>query len=157
VIDAHEGRPIVLTDDHAVVQVRKVHTRNGVRLEIAAPDSGRVIRLCPLELETLTWQTHDVFADLRPAPAGADAAIPTAEIPGELPGSPPVELANEYALVHVRTVQSNGDERLEIVARRLGRGIRLAAHELETLTHQTHATFSGFLRTPFGPEGDADR
>jgi hypothetical protein len=161
VIENVDAPPVRLTDDHAVVEVRKVHTRNGVRLEIAAPDSGRAIRLCPLELETLTWQSHDVFADLRPAPGGADAGIPMAEIaddlPGDLPGSPPVELANEYALVHVRTVRSDGDERLEIVARRLGHGIRLAAHELETLTRQTHETFSEFLRTPFGPEGEAER
>jgi hypothetical protein len=160
VSDLPGGEPVELTDDHAVVRVRKVHTRNGVRLEIAAPDTGRSIRLCPLELETLTWQTHEGFADLRPAPGGADAGIPMAEIPGDLPGELPggaaAELANEYAVVQVRTVRASEDERLEIVAQRIGRGIRLAAHELETLTRQTHQTFSGFLRTPFGPESESE-
>jgi hypothetical protein len=63
-----------------------------------------------------------------------------------------VELANEYAAVTVRKVQTGNGVRLEIVAPRLGRGIRLDPVELETLTWQTHETFSEFLRTPFGPE-----
>ena len=56
----------------------------------------------------------------------------------------------------MRTVQTRNGVRLEIVAPRLGRGIRLGPLELETLTWQTHDTFSEFLRTPFGPEGDAE-
>jgi hypothetical protein len=70
----------------------------------------------------------------------------------ELPGDPPFELANEYAFVQVRKVYTRNGVRLEIVAPRLGRGIRLDPVELETLTWQTHETFSTFLRTPFGPE-----
>jgi hypothetical protein len=161
VSELRAGEAVELTDDHAVVRIRKVNTRNGVRLEIAAPHSGRAIRLCPLELETLTWQTHEDLAELRPAPGGAGAGIPIAQVrgdlPGELAGDAPVELANEYAAVHVRTVRAGNEERLEIVAQRMGFGIRLAAHELETLTRQSHDTFSDFLRTPFGPEAEGER
>jgi hypothetical protein len=74
----------------------------------------------------------------------------------DLPGSEPMELANEYAEVRVRTVQTRNGVRLEIVAPRLGRGIRLCPLELETLTWQSHDVFSEFLRTPFGPEDDAE-
>jgi hypothetical protein len=74
----------------------------------------------------------------------------------ELPGSEPMVLANEYAEVRVRSVQTPNGVRLEIVAPRLGRGIRLDPVELETLTWQSHNVFSEFLRTPFGPEGEAE-
>jgi hypothetical protein len=75
----------------------------------------------------------------------------------DLPGTEPIELANEYAAVKVRKVRTRQGVRLEIVAPRLGRGIRLCPLELETLTWQSHELFSGFLTTPFGPEGEAER
>ena len=53
-----------LSNEFARVVVRKVETRNGVRLQISAPHIGREILLCPLELESLTWQTHETFSDL---------------------------------------------------------------------------------------------
>lgn len=74
----------------------------------------------------------------------------------QLPGEEPFELANEYAMVTVRKVYTRNGVRLEIVAPRLGRGIRLDPVELETLTWQSHETFSQWLRTPFGPEPEAE-
>jgi hypothetical protein len=73
-----------------------------------------------------------------------------------LPGDEPFELANEYAMVTVRKVYTRNGVRLEIVAPRLGRGIRLDPVELETLTWQSHDTFSQWLRTPFGPEPEPE-
>jgi hypothetical protein len=35
------------------------------------PASGRSILLCPLELEALTWQDHDLFSRLLATPAQA--------------------------------------------------------------------------------------
>lgn len=66
-----------------------------------------------------------------------------------------VELANEYALVTIRTVNTDNGTRLEIVSPRLGKSIRLDPVELEALTWQSHDLFSRLLQTPFGPEGDA--
>lgn len=65
-----------------------------------------------------------------------------------------IEVANEYALVRVREVKTGNGTRLEILAPRLGRAIRLCPLELESLTWQSHDTFSTFLETPFGPEGE---
>lgn len=76
--------------------------------------------------------------------------------PQELPGSEPIELANEYATVAVRKVDTGNGVRLEIVAPHLGRAIRLCPLELEALTWQTHDVFSELLRTPFGPETEAE-
>jgi hypothetical protein len=75
--------------------------------------------------------------------------------PSELAGSEPLQLANEYAMVRVRRVQTHNGVRLEITAPHLGRTVRLCPLELESLTWQPADTFSNFLATPFGPE-DAD-
>ncbi len=53
--DEQVSGEIVVTNEFASVVVRKVLTRNGERLEIAAPSSGRSIRLDALVLESLTW------------------------------------------------------------------------------------------------------
>lgn len=67
-----DGEPLELANEYASVVVRKVHTRNGVRLEIASPQLDRAIRLCPLELESLTWQTPETFSSLLRTPFGPE-------------------------------------------------------------------------------------
>jgi hypothetical protein len=67
-----DDEPVELANEYAAVQVRKVHTRNGVRLEILSPKLGRGIRLCPLELEALTWQDHEMFSELLRTPFGPE-------------------------------------------------------------------------------------
>jgi hypothetical protein len=74
----------------------------------------------------------------------------------DLAAGEPADLANEFAHVRVRVVQTHNGVRLEILAPKLGRAIRLDPVELETLTWQTHQLFSELLRTPFGPEPEAD-
>jgi hypothetical protein len=67
-----------------------------------------------------------------------------------------LHLANEFAEVLVRRVNTRNGVRLEIVAPKLERRILLDPVELESLTWQTPETFSSFLRTPFGPEPEAE-
>jgi len=66
----------------------------------------------------------------------------------------PVPIANEFATVTVERIETRNGVRLRITSARLGRSIDLDPVELETLTWQSHDLFSGFLATPFGPEGD---
>jgi hypothetical protein len=73
------------------------------------------------------------------------------------PATESIEIANEYAAVRVRVVYSRNGARLEIVADRLGRGIRLDPLQLESLTWQPPETFSEFFRTPFGPESEPEK
>jgi len=40
------------------------------------PASGRSILLCPLELEALTWQDHDLFSRLLATPDGPSPEDP---------------------------------------------------------------------------------
>jgi hypothetical protein len=50
------GEPLTVANEFAEVQVRRVDTRNGSRLLIIAPRSGRWISLDALEVEALTRQ-----------------------------------------------------------------------------------------------------
>jgi hypothetical protein len=64
--------PIRLANEFTDVIVERVRTRNGARLRIFVPSSGREILLCPLELEALTWQGHDFFSTLLRTPHGPE-------------------------------------------------------------------------------------
>ena len=66
------GPVIRLGNEFTEVVVDQVQTRNGTRLRISVPSSGRQILLCPLELETLTWQDHEMFSRLLATPNGPE-------------------------------------------------------------------------------------
>lgn len=53
-----------LSNEFADVIVRVISTGNGERLEISSPRRGSTIRLDPVELEALTWQTTEVFTQM---------------------------------------------------------------------------------------------
>ncbi len=63
------------TVDHSD-SVRKVFTRNGVRLDISSPRLGYNIRLDPLALESLTWQSNDVISKFLETPYGPTEGPP---------------------------------------------------------------------------------
>jgi hypothetical protein len=65
------GEPVIrLANEFTEVVVERVRTHNGARLRIRVPSSGRQIMLCPLELEALTWQGHELFSALLATPHG---------------------------------------------------------------------------------------
>ena len=75
---ASPGDPVIkIANEFTEVEVGRVRTRNGVRLRIFVPSSGRQILLCPLELEALTWQDHGLFSHLLATPGD----------PAQAPGS----------------------------------------------------------------------
>jgi hypothetical protein len=63
---------IRLGNEFTEVVVERVQTRNGARLRISVPSSGHEILLCPLELEALTWQDHELFSRLLATPHGPE-------------------------------------------------------------------------------------
>ncbi|MEA2227065.1 MAG: hypothetical protein QOF04_695 [Solirubrobacteraceae bacterium] len=72
---AQNGEWMHLANEFAEVRVRMVHTRNGVRLEIAAPKLERSILLDPVELESLTWQTPETFSSFLITPFGPEPDV----------------------------------------------------------------------------------
>lgn len=65
-----DDTPMVIANEFAEVLVRRVRTRNGVRLEVSSPRMGTRIRLDALELESLTWQDPEVFSEFLEDPFG---------------------------------------------------------------------------------------
>ena len=63
-------RVIEITNEFTTVCVRRVDTRNGVRLEISSPRLGYRIHLDALALESLTWQRPETFSRFLETPFG---------------------------------------------------------------------------------------
>ena len=61
---------IQVMNEFALVRVRRVETRNGMRLEIESPRLGSKVRLDALALESLTWQSPDTFSRFLERPYG---------------------------------------------------------------------------------------
>jgi hypothetical protein len=59
--DLRREEPVEIANEFAIVRVSKVHTPNGERLEIEAPRRGRLIRLDPLELESIACHDDESF------------------------------------------------------------------------------------------------
>ena len=77
------AEPVIeLANEFTEVVVERVRTRNGARLRISVPSSGRQILLCPLELEALTWQDHELFSRLLETPHGPEDESPGDGVPG---------------------------------------------------------------------------
>lgn len=66
------SEPFEIANEFATVTVRRVETRNGVRLRIESSRLQRSIDLDPLELESLTWQSHEFFSRLLAEPFGPE-------------------------------------------------------------------------------------
>jgi hypothetical protein len=66
------AEPIEIANEFATVVVQRVETRNGVRLRIQSSRLQRAIDLDPLELESLTWQSHEVFSGFLAQPFGPE-------------------------------------------------------------------------------------
>jgi hypothetical protein len=56
------GEPLTVANEFTEVVVRRVDTRNGSRLLVTSPKSGRWITLDALEVESLTWQNTRTLA-----------------------------------------------------------------------------------------------
>jgi hypothetical protein len=141
-----------ISNKNAVALVRKVRTRNGVRLEIYSPETDKRVYLDPLLIESLAWQTPETFSDtLEDPPEDSDTGeVEERRVSGE---EEYTEFTNEFAYTLVRKVRVGDDARLEILSPKLDYQTYLDAPLLESLTWQTTATFSKFLEEPYGPRG----
>jgi hypothetical protein len=140
-----------ISNEFAFTLVRKVRTRNGIRLEIYSPEVDKRVYLDPLLLESLAWQTPETFSDILEDPHElTDLEEEEGEVDEETEYT---EFANEFAFTLVRKVRTRKGARLEIISPKLGYQIYLDAPLLESLTWQTPQTFSKFLEEPYGPRG----
>jgi hypothetical protein len=62
--DGGNGGPIVIANEFADVVVRKVETRNGMRLDIWSPRRGSRVLLDAVALDCLTFQEPELITQL---------------------------------------------------------------------------------------------
>lgn len=74
------SEPVIIANEFVDVQVRRVRTRNGVRLEIYSPRRGTSVRLDAMVLDALTMQSPEVFSDML---RRADSGEPGRADPGD--------------------------------------------------------------------------
>jgi len=139
-----------IRNESATALVRKVRTRNGVRLEIYSPKVDKRVYLDPLLIESLAWQTPQTFSDILEEP---HELADNWEEEVEDTETEYTEFTNEFAYTLVRKVGVGNEARLEIISPKLGYQTYLDAPLLESLTWQTPQTFSRFLEEPYGPRG----
>src|SRR3954463_3066733 len=99
-----EGQYTEISNESAITLVRKVRTRNGVRLEIYSPELDRRVYLDPLLLESLAWQTPKTFANTLEDPPEATRMREVEE--GQVEAEDEyTEFVNEFAFTLVRKVR----------------------------------------------------
>ena len=140
-----------IRNESATALVRKVRTRNGVRLEIYSPKVDKRVYLDPLLIESLAWQTPETFSNILENPH--ELADDDWEEEIEDTETEYTEFTNEFAFTLVRKVGTGNEARLEIISPKLGYQTYLDAPLLESLTWQSSQTFSKFLEEPYGPRG----
>lgn len=157
--DAHlvKGDPIEIGGRNASVVLRKVLTPKGERLAISSTDLGTEVFLDALNLESVTWQGPQTFADLA---RDAELPLPEQDVTGSVypasqessAGEATLTIGNEYTRVAVTIVESDAGASVLLTSENLGYAIRLGPPALAALTTSSNERFDGFLSTPFGPE-----
>lgn len=70
-VDGGESGPIVIANEFADVVVRKIETRNGMRLDIWSPRRGTRVLLDAVALDCLSFQDPEFITEMlarRPSP-----------------------------------------------------------------------------------------
>lgn len=144
------GLSFTIGDDGNEVEVCKLETLNGERLQIVS--NGSSIRLDALILETLTWHHKQVFADLEHVtPEDRIRFRPDDQEGDEIAQTDRIPIVNEFADVYVRKIERDGVELLEIDAVKQGGRTLLDANDLTLLARQRVEVLSNLLEEPFGP------
>jgi hypothetical protein len=69
--DGGNSGPIVIANEFADVVVKKINTRNGVRLEIWSPKRGSCIRFDAVALDALSYQEPEFITEILSRTPGA--------------------------------------------------------------------------------------
>lgn len=75
ILEGPAGAIIQVANEFTVVQVSYVRTGAGERLVVTSPRLGFETQLDPLQLESLTWQTPELYSTLLDTPYGPGAEL----------------------------------------------------------------------------------
>lgn len=129
------------------VEVSRIETPKGERLELADADTGESIWLDAIVLESLTWQNEETFREFcHEAPESvsrSDLAVSRGSHAGtqtEL-----TTITNEFSHVDVRKTTAEGRDWVEFHGPKVGFTIRLNAPAVLTVIHQDHERYTDLL------------
>lgn len=129
--------------------LRKLKTKKGERLEIESPSGDETLRVDALGLESLSWQETEIFDRFLPDGHEMDLLDEESD---DVTSDTGFDVANEYAQVHVRRLQSPERSTLQIRAPKKREQIQIDVDALGGLARQDHMLFTEFLEQPHGPE-----
>lgn len=128
--------------DDAGLELRKLRTRQGSRVEIHDVEEGSRLRLDALGLERLSWLTRDALP------------VSSTRVFGEESGRAELfPVTNEFADVTLSKLEFDGADALEIRAPKLERATVLSTSDLRWMAGETMDLISALLETPY-PEDD---
>jgi len=124
------------------VELRRVETPKGIRLELRTPDAS--LALDAVELEALSWQSP---ADVHDLPHAPPTDVPSADPPdGDDPNrSRLVTISNEFGFVVVYEGETADVPWVEFVAKKQHSSIRLNAAGLAAVAKQDHDLFTAWI------------
>jgi hypothetical protein len=137
------GDELHVETDGVAVTLWKVRTPNGERLAVCSETQGST-RLDALELESLTWQDADFFAELVEDEYNYRSVDPEPREPASL------QISNEYTVIRLNIV--NDGETVEVTSPKMGYGTWIDASAFVALIDKPKTFFSELLKTPYGPE-----
>jgi len=136
-----------VTEADVHVEISRIETPKGERLELADADSGECIWLDAIVLESLTWQDEETFGEFR-REASASVSVADLAVSRESYAGTYTELTsitNEFSHVDVRKTTTGEREWVELHGPKVGFTIRLNAPAALTVIYQGHDRFTDLL------------
>ena len=131
-----------LTTDSCTIELNRVETPKGERLEIKTPVSS--IRLDAVALEILTWQDNVTIAAL--PSAGTEQMTSTSDTSEKDERTKLTVISNEFGFVVVYKTQMETTACIDLEAEKQDESIRLHPSELKTLAQQEQKLFTKWVR-----------
>ena len=132
-----------LTADSHTIELSRVETPKGERLEIKTPTSS--IRLDAVALEALTWQDNETLAAL--PDADTDQVTSASDMPKQDERTQLTVISNEFGFVVVHETLTEAGVRIDLEAEKQDESIQLCPSELKTLAQQDQNLFTQWVRS----------
>lgn len=149
------GDSQTVTENGVSLELTKVFTGAGERLEIYAPRIETKIYLDALAIEGLSWGDEETIRELTTEvyslddleESEFDSLDAEATVAGDV-----FEISNEFGLGFASIMTDGNQKRVKFQSPKLGYANQLSLKTVEAIAAQDSSIFTSFLETPFGPK-----
>lgn len=149
------GDSQTVTENGVSLELTKVFTGAGERLEIYAPRIETKIYLDALAIEGLSWGDEETIRELATKVYSLDdlkeSEFDSLDVEAT-EASDVFEISNEFGLGYASIVTDGNRKRVKFQSPKLGYTNQLSVKTVEAITAQDSSIFTSFLKTPFGPK-----